>query len=323
MTVKHSSTPYTFKQFNEEINDFYKYLKDNKYTDAEIRKIFAPLSPEKKFKLATTVIAASLITFAILYFATYFETISWHFSALGRILLIKILPFWDWTSLKNQQCLISKPSTTTQEITFNCDLCENIHQIDVYDTISPETLKNRYIDIEVPVIIKKSWSKMNFPGILTENTAFADSKPCNVGTNIHTGDTNVRNLITKTELFNSFFIHFQNCDFGAVKQFRGFTPRPDFLPPELSPVQYNWLLWSRNYNVSKFKMLGLVDKIAVVGQISGGNFLKLIPRNNCEGECSQIEIRLNEGETMILSSLWNLEYRPDLGENLAAILELH
>ncbi|XP_044260711.1 uncharacterized protein LOC123008772 [Tribolium madens] len=327
MTKNSSHPPYSFKQFNDEINNLYKSLKDSNYTDAEIRKIFAPLAPETpKMRLSTAIFITSMVTLAILYFANNFETISWHLSALGRIFLIKILPFWNWTSLKNEKCLIWKPSTTTtpEIINFNCHLCENLELIDVYDEIMQETLKNRYLDVEIPVIIKKSWLNMaDFFDSLVKNAAIADSQPCNLATNVYNGVTSVKNLLSRTQLFDSFFLHFQNCDFPAVKQFRGFTPRPAFLPPELSPVQYNWLLWSRNYNMTQFKAIGLVDKVAVVGQITGANFLRLVPRNNCEGECPQIGVKLQEGESIVFTGLWNLEYRPDFGENVAAILEMH
>ncbi|EFA05643.1 uncharacterized protein LOC103313479 [Tribolium castaneum] len=320
------NSSYSFKQFNDEITDLYKSLKDNNYTDDEIRKIFAPLAPKTPNKLSTALILTSLATLALLYFATYFETISWHLSALGRIFLIKLLPLWDWTSLKNEKCLIWKPSTTTTpEITnFNCALCESIQVVDVYDEISQETLKNRYLDVDVPVIIRQSWPKMaDFFETLVKTAAIADSHPCSLATNIYNGVTSVKNLVSKTQLFDRFFLHFQNCEFGAVKQFRGFTPRPAFLPPELSPVQYNWLLWSRDYNMSQFKAIGLVDKVAVVGQIAGANFIRLVPRGNCEGECPQIGVKLQEGESIVLAGLWNLEYRSEVGENLAAILEMH
>ncbi|RZB94438.1 hypothetical protein BDFB_009351 [Asbolus verrucosus] len=324
----HPAPTYTFKQFNDEINDLYKYLKENKFTDDEIRKIFAPLKPNtNKLKLISAILIAVLILTS-LYFLTYFETISWHLSALGRIFLIKLLPYWDWTVLKNEKCLLPKStSSILPEINFNCDLCENIKQIDVYDEIPEDVLKNRYLDVDIPVIIKKKpkgWpSSTNFIEALLTDAEIATSKPCSLSTNIYNGLTTVKNLIRRTSMFDSFFMHFQNCDFRIMKRFRSFTSRPSFLPLELSPVQYNWLLWNKNYNVSYFKSIGLVEKIALVGQIVGGNYIRLLPRNNCEMDCPRIDVRLKEGESIIFTSLWNLEYRPGQGENIAVVLEMH
>jgi hypothetical protein len=325
----YNTTPvYTFQQFNDELNEFYKYLKDNKYTDKEIRHIFTPLRPDtKKIKLTAAVVFSSVILVILLYLLTYNETFSWNLSAIGRIALIKILPYWDWTHLKNEKCLIAKyiSPTTLSEISFNCDLCENIQQIDVYNSISEDILMKRYLDVDTPVIIKKSWQKSdNFMEHISQNPDIANSVPCNLATNVYNGAPSVKKLIEKTHLFEKFFLHFQNCDYFGMKQFRGFAPRPSFLPPELSPVQYNWLLWSKNYNTTHFKQIALVDKVAVVGQIMGANFIKLLPRNNCETECPHIDVKLNEGESLIFTSLWNLEYKPsDSDENIAVILELH
>ncbi|KAJ3650647.1 hypothetical protein Zmor_016733 [Zophobas morio] len=319
-----SPRPHTFQQFNAEINDFYKSLKDNNFTDAEIRKIFAPLAPPSSTTKHLALLLAPIALLTLLYLLTYIDPISWHFSALGRILLIKLLPLWDWTALKNAKCLIDKPSPPPADPRFNCDLCETLHEIDVYDTISTDLLKKRYLDVHVPVIIKQSFPKFDsFIDDLVAAPDIANSKPCGLSTNIHNDVPPVKDLLGRTELFDSFFLHFQNCDFRAMKQFRAFAPRPRFVPPELSPVQFNWLLWSRNYNVSQFKEIGLVEKVTVVGQVFGGNFVRLVPRKNCADECPVIDVKLGEGESLVFTSLWNLEYRPAIGENVAVILEMH
>lgn len=320
------NTKSAFQQFNDEVNEFHKYLKENRYTDEEIYKIFSPLQT-KRISKNVKIVVYSIMALLVVYFLSQLEFISWNSSALSRIFLIKLLPLWDWTVLKNEKCLISKysQSQTTENI-FNCDVCENINHIDVYDDINEETLKIRYTDIGVPVIINKplkSWTNFNtFIKLLEDDTTIAYSKPCSLSTNVINGVPTVKTLLKRAILFENFYMNFQNCDFQAMKQFRSFTPRPEFLPPEWSPVQYNWLLWSKNYN-STYKQINLTQRITVIRQVIGEFLINLTPRNNCEQQCSDIHIKLKQDELLIFTDLWDLEYKSDLtSESIAVILEM-
>lgn len=322
-----SNTTSLFQQFNTEINDFYKHLKENKYTEQEIRKILQPLQ-KKAISKNVKIFAYLLLALLIFYILSYLEFVSWNIAAVSRIFLIELLPFWDWTVLKNEKCLISKYSTPAViENSFNCDLCENINHIDVYENIDEETLKIRYADIDTPVIVNqplKSWIQSNnFIELLAEDTIIEYSKPCSLSTNIINGIPIVKTLLERATFFESFYMHFQNCDFQAMKQFRSYTPKPDFLPPEWSPVQYNWLLWSTNYNTTSYKPINFTQRIMVFCQIAGEFYINLKPKNNCKEQCNNIDIKLKQGELLIFTDLWSLEYRSESpGESIAVILEL-
>lgn len=69
----------------------------------------------------------------------YIDTLNWHASAIGRLVMIKwILPIWDWRYLYNSECLISasqppiepiEPIITAEAGSYaadSCAVCENI-----------------------------------------------------------------------------------------------------------------------------------------------------------------------------------------------------
>lgn len=80
----------------------------------------------------TAKILATLIAIWILIFVVPF--LSWTFSAIGRILLIKLLPYYQWTDLYNKKCLIS---SSVEEggrrspgfvNSLDCSVCENLSE---------------------------------------------------------------------------------------------------------------------------------------------------------------------------------------------------
>lgn len=120
----------------------------------------------------------------------------------------------------------------------------------------------------------------------------------------------------------SWFVHFQNCDIRAVKAFRVLAPRPYFLSPHIPPSHFNWLLLSRNYDTHRYKYLELDIGLVIMSQLKGKNYIQLKPRSPCENDCNTLKFELLEGETLILgNSLWEFEYLPGKGENIAMITE--
>lgn len=84
------------------------------------------------FKLSLIII----VGFSLIY---YINFLNWNFSAIGRILMIKLLRFWDWKHLYNSNCLISVEQQTTtvnavdkdysemnNDVSNLCVTCENL-----------------------------------------------------------------------------------------------------------------------------------------------------------------------------------------------------
>lgn len=331
-----SSNNLTLDQINREFESFYEFCKENHLNDDDVRKICEPLlKPVRRAKLVKhlKICIFSMFVLLLLYVVCSTEQVSWHLSAIGRIFMIKLLPFYDWTQLRNENCLI-KRTNSKMEQRFDCVLCEAVDEIEVFDVnaIDRDAIYEYYIKLHVPLAVTRATAPWkihslpisNFTEMLRNNEIIAESYPCKLSTNLHRGDAQLANVLTKTSHFSSYFIHFQNCEWEAVKQFRMFAPRPAFLHPQIAPIQYSWVLLNRNYNVAKFKRVELKENIAIVGQVLGRTRFRLKPQVECEFECYVLEVELGEGEVLLLTSLWNLEYKPVAeGENVAVILETH
>lgn len=323
------------QQMDIELKALLQSCKENNMSNEEIQKLFQPLiKPINKAIFIKRIKQILLVIFliTILYGLTYIESVSWHLSAIGRIAMIKILPFWDWRYLKNEKCLITNPLRNYQmeDIkNIDCSFCESINKIFITDTNDPDIIQELYLEIDVPVILTNSID--SWPNVdnnedlidLLQDRNYSRYYPCMLSSNVYTGNGDLNKALGRLKNFEKYFMHFQNCDFQSVKQFRKFAPRPAFLKRELSPVQYSWVLLSKNYNVRKYKKINLVDRVTVVYQVLGSNLFKLKPIKDCSEDCLDLEFELKTGEALVLSSVWNLEYLPSVQESATFILELH
>lgn len=116
-----------------EFEEFFENLKNStNLTDDDVKNILKPLTNyfwtnwiKKSLKVFFSVASICLSIY-------YVDTLNWYFCAIGRILLIKILPLWDWKYLGNSKCLIAKSSSEKvykeSESSFNlkdCRGCEH------------------------------------------------------------------------------------------------------------------------------------------------------------------------------------------------------
>lgn len=329
---------YTINQFESDLMSFYDYCKENRLTDDDISKICEPLAKTIKPKsflsrslMMTFFVSISILT--LLYLLSYNETIAWHYSAFGRILLINTLPLYDWRHLKNEKCLIDRSIETNEfRNTYDCTYCETIKYVTLEYDLDQDYIKERYIDMNVPVVLLDSirnWpysnndKDKNLIHDMIRDDAIYYSYPCKLSTNLHK-ELPIGITLEKSLRTYSYFIHFENCDFDVTKAFRPYAPRPLYLHPDISPIQYNWLMASKNYNVTRYKRFRLNERIAIIGQITGGTMIRLIPGADCyvEEECDALDISLNEGDSLLFTSVWDVEYkpRPD-AENVAILLE--
>lgn len=331
----------TVEQLNRDFDVFYEFCKENDLTDDDVRQLCQPLI--KTIRKTRLVKQLKIGVFAMFFLLTLYivcttETISWHLSAIGRILMIKLLPFYDWTSLRNEICLIKRPqSNIIEQNGPNCVLCESVDEIAKFDEIiDADAINERYIKLHAPFKTTtktdlpwkiKSLPVSNLTEMVTKNPALSNSYPCKLSTNLFKNydDVTFADLLNRAANADRYFIHFQNCEWDAVKQFRVFTPRPAFLPREIAPIQYSWLLLNRDYKIARFKRVDLKENMAVVVQILGATNFRLVPQKRCEFECFEVDVVLEEGEAMVLTSLWDLEYQPvaQKGENVAVVLETH
>ncbi|CAG9861500.1 unnamed protein product [Phyllotreta striolata] len=257
------------------------------------------------------------------------DPIAWRLCSLGRILMIKSLPYYDWRPWKTEQCLINNksPEKTPTTAELNCNTCEDTFKIDVHEYLNEDILEERYVNVDAPVVLTKAgveqWpNDTAFIEQLLEEPDFAESYPCTLSGSFTKQPADLRAVLAKRKYFDRFLVHFRNCEPEAVRTFRSVVNRPRSLPDTYSPTLYNWALWSRGYKSSGYKRVELVEKVAVVGQLVGATRLQLVPRGNCREVCSTLGVTLRAKEVLVFTGLWDLEYMPGHGgENFAVVME--
>lgn len=122
-----------FEFINNEVRSFYEYCKEAGMSDEEMDIICRPLTSavrKASIKRWTRFFLFLVMVFAIGYTVSQTDTFQWHASAVTRIILIKILPIWDWTPLYYNKCLIerSQPQSMDNNLVSpsDCIACEAI-----------------------------------------------------------------------------------------------------------------------------------------------------------------------------------------------------
>lgn len=327
-----------FELINSEVRSFYEYCKEAGISDEEMDLICRPLTNAVRkatIKRWTRVFLMLIMVIAIVYTVSQTDTFQWHASAVARIVLIKLLPIWDWTPLYYNKCMIERSQPQNMDggmSTADCIACEAIKNIARLSDTSYNEVFNHHLLRGAPAIVVDAhydWSsraELNLTSLISDDDRLRDSVPCRILTNIRIGRQpmdleEIVSRITNTDI-PSWFVHFQNCDIRAVKSFRVLAPRPYFLSPHIPPSHFNWLLLSKNYDTHRYKYLELDVGLIIMSQLKGKNFIQLRPRAPCEDDCYTLNLEVTEGETLVLAnSLWEFEYLPGKGENVAMITE--
>lgn len=82
---------------------------------------------KEELGFALKVLFLSVFAVLCIYFIPF---INWSFSAVGRLILIELLPYWRWSDLYNQKCLWEPKEVTLRDTvspiqSLDCSVCEN------------------------------------------------------------------------------------------------------------------------------------------------------------------------------------------------------
>lgn len=121
------------QQVDAELKSFFEYCRQVGFDDDELAEICRPLygfTRKNCFKKWLIVLCVLISLVLGLYALSSVESLQWHTSAIGRILMIKLLPFWDWTTLFYKRCLIERKQLVVEDqiplSLADCDMCESI-----------------------------------------------------------------------------------------------------------------------------------------------------------------------------------------------------
>lgn len=227
VSVTMSSTTATNKKNNfKDLNRDFEFLFNNAADDNIKKCLVAEITKEVRlFALKKSLKILLLIAFVItqIYMIPF---LNWNATAIGRIVMIKMLKIWDWRYLYNVDCLIERKVTTFEDsqtpidhIEDDCSFCENIGK-NVFSVerfcqlssiidgifffsffsekiphdwdISYADLKANYINRGHPVVIEDHQylslhSNVNdYIKTIKNLTDLIDSHPCNLQTNLVT-----------------------------------------------------------------------------------------------------------------------------------------
>ncbi|KAG8222106.1 hypothetical protein J437_LFUL000870 [Ladona fulva] len=320
-TKKQKQTEYQekLKLLDQELMSFYQYCQQAGFSESEMDKICAPLvaTIRKTYLQKILKVTCILLLFASsIYASTKVGIVNVHLTALSRILMIKIIPFWDWTPLFYQSCLVSNPFYGEFSLTEeDCVSCETLEGIDRLADVNYEHLLENYLQRDAPLIVSdamESWPLMhtddfwfeNITQLYLQDEKLRDTVPCIMTTNIRTGSSDLHAFLKK---IHNPKVDRQNCDLNAVKALRKFYQRPYFLANSVAPAHFNWV--------------DIDSGLIMLSQLRGSTSFRLLPHSPCNSSCSVLEGDLVEGEILVFANfMWNFEYIPGKDMDNVAIL---
>ncbi|EDW02318.1 uncharacterized protein LOC6560082 [Drosophila grimshawi] len=306
-----------------ELEQFLEQCRRQQFNEQEMRNICQPLVWHVRLKQlrrwAQWLLLPALLAYLLW---SYCDTCAWTASAVGRLLLIQLLPYWNWTPYYNAQCLIergaeeqpSKPSLGRHETLWeNCVLCESLESIPTASNVSYSMLETQYLERGLPVIITDCQLRVDLDSLLVRILEKAPdllaSEPCDVSSNLLLRQLfNLDAALQKIPTTSAWHLQFRNCESKAVKASRLYSDRPYYYPRHLEPFYSSWLLMA--HNVARHQTEIFVRGLIFVQQLSGHFEWRLQPKQPCdEASCPNLSLRLNEGECLVYSTdLWRLSY---------------
>lgn len=339
------------EKLEHELQEFLKECRKQEFSDEEMRYICQPLIWHFRLASLRRWTLWFILPILVVYLLwNYCDTCTWTASAVGRLLLIQMLPYWNWTPYYYSRCLIERaepagkqieePKTLGRHETLweNCALCESQDTIPAASNVSYSMLESEYLERGLPVIVTDCQVEMDLENllqrILDKAPQLLSSEPCDVSSNLllrHLFNLDValekiRDIQASTSAPSSaWHLQFRNCETRSVKASRLYAAKPYYYPNHLEPYYSSWLLMANNMRrpQEEIYLRGLI----FVQQLSGHFELRLSPKNPCNDICPNLNLRLAAGECLVFSTdLWRLRYglqKPDSDKaSIATLFEV-
>lgn len=323
---------------DQDLLSFCQYCEQAGFTPEEMQTICTPLGStfrRNNIKRALKIITILGILAIGLYAASHVNAVNMHMSAMGRILLIQLLPIWDWTRIFYENCLVNNPMYQGFALTEDdCLSCEAIERVERISDANFHSLVDKYLSRDGPVIIVDAmteWPVMktdnfyfdNITSIYLEDEKLSDTVPCVLTSNLRPGSSDLSAFLKRilSPRADKWFVHWQNCDINAVKALRKFYQRPYFLSSGVAPAHFNWVLMSSQYTGKMFRRVDVDTGLIMLAQIRGSTSFRLSPHAPCNSSCPELYGDLHEGEMLVLANyMWALDYCPGRHMDNVAIL---
>ncbi|ALC41496.1 CG30053 [Drosophila busckii] len=308
----------------QDVDKFLKHCRKQQLSEVEMHHLYAPLVWQLRWLRLKHWLLWLLLPALLTYLLwNYCSSFAWTLSALGRLLLIQVLPYWNWTPYYNAKCLIEKADVVLQKpqpldrletLAENCALCESLDSIPTAANVSYSQLESQYLERGLPVIITDCQQQTDVQTLLDIINEHApqllDSEPCDISSNLllrklFTVDAALQKISSST----AWYLQWRHCDFQAVKASRRYALRPYYYPAHLEPYYSSWLLMA--HKVSRPQKEIYVKGLIFVQQWSGHFEWQLRAKSPCAEDynCPKLKLRLEAGECAVFTTdLWRLSY---------------
>lgn len=337
----------TYENLDSLFKRLEKYYKDEK-PNPEIEKLSSELQTKIKNLKREYLLERWLTIFAVVALIVGVVILFWseleiHFTYLIRLIIFYLTPIYDLTAFNNLQCIFKNPNFVP-ESRFNPKFCENICQasneqkfftkfvnkIDFNQTI----FKEYVIESDIPIIETTEtglWKIKDNDDII--NSYYNQLKDLEASEFcLFEHENNLRpkrKYNSPIDVFRqyhsnkpySYFAHWENCGKKSSKITKRLIKRPTFFTNTVELTPHSWLFISKNFKQKGFLPLPVQNRINLFSQIKGESEIVLTPHVDCENECKAQHLIVKEGETAIITDVWQIDYKiTDKTENAMLIL---
>ncbi|XP_055858625.1 uncharacterized protein LOC129921029 [Episyrphus balteatus] len=336
-------SPSMQSEIEKDFENFLNFCERKNLTRKDMQQVCEPLFSSWRWRFWKRVGIVLVALSTIWWLCINVEVLNWSLSAIGKLILIELLPYWNWKPLYSAKCLVDKNVPEKVESIaatlslgkyetdkINCVLCEKLEFLPSLTNVTYSMIEQKYLEKGLPVIIQDSHPNKSLKNILStileDQGDFLTSRPCNIETNLlmkkfFTIETAL-DKIAESSASDEWFLQFRNCQFDAVKASRKFIRRPYYYPLHFEPFYSSWILMSNNYKGVEKELY--LQGLIFIQQLSGEISITLIPKSPCEKLCMEIEFILVAGEGLVFSTdLWIFSYKT-LGamETVTNIMEI-
>ncbi|XP_049278862.1 uncharacterized protein LOC125761606 [Anopheles funestus] len=309
-------------------------------SDRALYDAFAPVRKRIWGKWCLRRISAAVFLIAICLTVCYVPSVNWHVTAVGRLVMIKILPYWDWTPLYRGKCLIAKAKESTAAKQFettisfpdDCVVCRNFGMIPVRQNVTYESLYRHHLMRNVPTIVTDVYPPWHdhkrygadWESFLNDLEELLLASPCDFRTNLLFKPSFAKTsaiarmvdllsddtMTMANDTNRGWFVQLRNCALRTIKKTRTMFEKPYFYATHWEPPYTNWILLSRAFQ-GTLEMTPNMAGLVLVHQMRSSLRVTLRPRVECENSCRVLSVTLQEQQSLLFSTtLWNFSYIP-------------
>ncbi|CAB3982017.1 Hypothetical predicted protein [Paramuricea clavata] len=249
----------------------------------------------------------------------------------GTTLSGKLLPYWDWTTEFEKDCLIENPYFVNDDVMTeeDCEVCKKISGARLKN-VSQDEMTNRYLFNAIPVVVTdatndwpvdiQTFDLDNLKEIYLDTKLSEPERYCTFDAfNPEIESPHQLFALVEDQKLDHWQGYWENCEPATAKSIRKFYRRPYFLPPMAEAATENWIFAAYGSENNETKMqweyVSFGASATWITQIKGQSQIILTATAPCDRICKKMSATLKPGETMVfVNRLWNFKRRPHPGQ---------